>query len=90
MLSIKSIASKLGFGTGVAEQVAVVTAKSIKDVASKTYKEVSSHEYSKDYKEFKQEFNNGRVSGKEFVDNKLSHSEKLELIVNEKVELITL
>ena len=92
MLSIKSIASKLGFGTGVVEQASIVAGSSIKEVASKTYNGVSSHNYRADLKEFNQAFSNGRQDGKEFVNSRkvITKEELKELVNRPEVNLITL
>jgi len=93
MLNIKSIASTLGFTSGTVEQAAIVAGSSIKAVANKTYNGVSTHDYGSDFKEFKQEFTNGRVSGKEYVSTKLNKlsSESIQLLTNgTNVEIVTL
>lgn len=93
MLSIKSIASKLGFGEGVVEQASIVAGRAVKGAATRTYNGVSSYEYSNKYSEFKQEFANGRQSGKEAVNTKLNNKlnkAELQQLGNSHIQLITL
>ena len=86
---LNSIINKLGFGTGVAEQATVVAAYKVSQATKAAVSATTSVDYAAKAKELRQEFSNGRASGKEFVTDKLNQQPIKEL-TNRKVQLITL
>jgi len=87
---LNSIINKLGFGTGVAEQATVVAAAKVSQATKAAVNATTSVDYAAKAKELKQEFSNGRASGKEYVTDKMN-IEKIKQIANsEEYVLITL
>jgi hypothetical protein len=87
MLSIKSIAGKLGFSAGVVEQSTIVVADKVSKAVKSTTKTVANY----DYKGVSKEFKSGRISGKEYVKSHCNNNAQALLEGgNVEVKLITL
>jgi len=87
---LSSIANKLGFGTGVVEQVSIVAADKVSKAVKAGCSKVKSVEYSNKAKEVSKEFNKGRINGKNYIKNNNTQITDVKSLPKLKVQLVQL